>query len=212
MSCGEYGDYICADCVNKLSVIDEPICPMCVRASMFGKTHARCERKLGLDGLAAIFKYRGVMRRIIVKLKYGLVTDMYSTMVELAMSMGDLSMMEKRHCLVVGVPLYVKRSRWRGFNQAEELGKLVAESCGWDFGEEALIRIINTKSQMKLAMKERKKNVLGAFSEGRRIGAVNSRSVLLVDDVWTTGATMRECAKTLKRKGTNEVRGMVFAR
>ena len=70
VSCGEYGDYICADCVNKLSLIDEPICPMCARASMFGKTHARCNRKLGLEGLVAILRYRGVMRRIIVKLKF----------------------------------------------------------------------------------------------------------------------------------------------
>ncbi|HEY59107.1 MAG TPA: ComF family protein [Anaerolineae bacterium] len=112
--------------------------------------------------------------------------------------------------IIIPVPLSEKRKRSRGYNQASRLAKPIAKSLMKPFLPEGLIKEKETKSQVGLSFEERKKNVTGAFSANSDI--VNSRNILLVDDVITTGATLQACAMSLKKAGAVRVYGITIAR
>lgn len=108
------------------------------------------------------------------------------------------------------VPLFVHRERERGYNQAAILAGIFSSFSGLPYSTSHLVRTKKTAQQAKLNRQERFDNVAGAF-DWISLARVPER-VLLVDDVFTTGATMRECAKALKIAGAKEVRGVVLAR
>lgn len=115
---------------------------------------------------------------------------------------------------IIPVPLHARRERERGFNQAEVLAKLFSKKFGLAINKN-LRRVIYTAQQVKLSGEERRKNLKNAFvwgGEACQPGLRAPEKVLLVDDVFTTGATMRECAKVLKSNGTKVVWGLVLAR
>jgi len=107
--------------------------------------------------------------------------------------------------LVVPVPLHWKRRRSRGFNQAE----LIARELGVQVGNNIIRRKKNTETQTGLSRSERMKNLSAAFE---LLGTVANRKIILVDDVLTTGATMNEIAKVLKRGGAKKVEALTFSR
>jgi ComF family protein len=185
---------------------------MCAKKSIGGTTHERCRRKWGMEGLVAGIRYRGVGGRLVAKFKYNYVKELEEVLVELILSGGNLEQLPQRDWWVVPVPLHIRRERWRGFNQAEAIGKKLAFNLGCRFEGGLLERHVYTKSQMKLKRKERLSNLAGAFRIKNGQDGVRDKSILLVDDVWTTGATMRECTKVLKRGGARVVWGVVVAR
>lgn len=215
--CAQAGAYLCATCVNFFKVIHEPVCPMCHQKSRGGATHPRCRKPHGLDGLVSIFAYQGLSRRVIAKLKYRLITSAFPDIIEAAVSMGDLSQFVGGEWLIVPIPLHASRLRWRGFNQADYLGKAFASYLSLDYEASLLVRHKRTKPQMSLRSQDRAVNIKDAFSLNPKIASAKmhsykSKNVVLVDDVYTTGATMREAAKTLKRNGFKIVWGLTIAR
>ena len=111
--------------------------------------------------------------------------------------------------LVVPVPLHPKRLRGRGFNPAAVLGRSLARARGADFDPVALRRIRDTPSQTSLSRRERRANVRGAFRARRGLSAAR---IWLVDDVVTTGSTLAEAARALRRAGASAVVGVCAAR
>jgi ComF family protein len=109
------------------------------------------------------------------------------------------------------VPLHVSRLRWRGFNQAQLLATPLARQAGVPLDALSLERIRHTRPQVELTEAERRRNVAHAFRVTRP-GRVHRRRILLVDDVYTTGATVDECSRELKRAGAASVDVLVLAR
>jgi ComF family protein len=112
--------------------------------------------------------------------------------------------------VIVGVPLHPERERRRGFNQADLLAVALARGCGLPVSR-GLERTRNTRSQTDLSAPDRRRNVLNAFAVGSD-RALKDAAVVLVDDVTTTGATLRECAAALLAHGAREVRSITVAR
>jgi ComF family protein len=112
---------------------------------------------------------------------------------------------------VMPVPLHVKRLRQRGFNQALLLAHRMSERHRVPLSCDNLVRIRPTRPQVELTGDERIKNVKGAFAL-RQPGEVEDRHVVLIDDVFTTGATMNECAVVLKKAGAARVTAFTLAR
>lgn len=106
--------------------------------------------------------------------------------------------------VVVPVPLHSSRHRRRGFNQSERLAQVIANEHGWKLDAQGLRRVRATRSQAELNERERKMNVSGAF-QARTPTYFEGRSVLLIDDVITTTATVNECANALKQAGASFV-------
>lgn len=212
VGCDRIGVYVCSQCLNKVRTQDKYICPVCAKPGIFGRTHPRCLRPRSLDGLWAGFAYRGLVQDLIGKYKYKYVYDTTQTLVELVISLPDWSGLPNKDWLIVPVPLHRARLRERGFNQSVLLGRELSKYLDCFFSDQLLTRSKKTTPQMQLTRKERLTNLTGAFKYTGPQGLLKGVDVLLVDDVWTTGSTLRECAKVLKRSGAKTVWGFVVAR
>jgi len=193
LGCGKKGSYFCSSCIKEIKLLDPQV-------------------SLGehpLDALVSIFPYEGIIRRAILKLKYNFVSDLTDELVDLAVNFLQEDFFQAR--VLVPIPLHWYRKNWRGFNQAEILGKEIALKLKIDFCPDLLLRTRSTKPQVKLKGKERKKNVRGAFKLNPKYRILDTE-YLLFDDVWTTGATMKECARVLKKAGVKKVFGLTLAR
>ncbi|MDP3955030.1 MAG: ComF family protein [bacterium] len=218
LGCGREGSYFCSQCLNLVSLDRENICPVCERPSIDGATHPRCFGRTTLDGLATVFAYKGLISKAITKLKYRFVSDLASDLAELVVSFYGENKTFSRYCLemkpvLVPIPLHPTREKWRGFNQSVLLGQMIAKNLGLGFEPKLLVRVKNTTPQMKLKEKERKENIRGAFrlSPNYQLPITNN-SILLFDDVWTSGSTLKEAGRVLKEGGSRTVWGLTLAR
>ena len=208
VACGKLGAYICKRCFAKIEFIEKPVCPVCQRQAVGGKTHPGCQGRYRLDGLVIAARYRGPIKKAIAKVKYRWVYDIGKTLVDLlSASLWRFEIPD--NLILIPVPLHLRRKNWRGFNQAELLAKILSDRFGLKFFT-ALIRISAGRTQVGLDKKDRKANVKDAFSL-REEAAVKGQNILLVDDVYTSGATMAECAKVLKKAKAKTVWAMTIA-
>ena len=113
--------------------------------------------------------------------------------------------------VIVPVPLHPKRLRWRGFNQCVLLGRELSRVFDLPLDPFTLQRKLETPPQTQLSEEERRRNVRGAFLV-KPENAFENRSVLLLDDVYTSGATINECSRCLKRAGATDVYVLTLAR
>lgn len=204
-------------CLSKQKIHFPQVCPECERPAVDGTVHPGCKKKYSLDGLTSLFVYEGAVKEAIKRLKYNFAARVAEILIQASISQLEKQKLPKFENLVlVPIPLYPTRKRWRGFNQASILGKLVAKKQGFGFEERLLLRARNTKPQMELKGEERMENIKGAFSVSPNIlvslPAGNQANILLFDDVWTTGATLREAGRVLKKAGANFVWALTIAR
>lgn len=208
VGCRKEGSYICGECSKQL-VVPEPICPMCGMASLDGYTHLRCKTHIGMDRLIVGLRYKGLIQKCLKKIKYKNAWEMLA-------NIFDLVLLPNFHnCLIVPVPMWGPKELERGFNQATIIAELLnSRKCNNSELAGVLERNRNTKPMYGLKKTERQQNIKLAFEIGKGVplNILTDRKVLLVDDVWTTGATMGECAKILKRNGAKSVWGLVLAR
>ncbi len=218
LGCHRSGTYFCQDCTRALTQ-KELICPVCARLSIGGATHPICQRKYSLDGLWSLGAYQGALKAAIQKLKYRHVSDLSATLISLIIDYWVkfpphfLDLVKKDRGVgwtIVPVPLHWSRRNWRGFNQSALLGQLLAKNLDITFSD-CLTRTRPTTPQTKLERSARRQNIKNAF-ELAVSGRPLAESVLLIDDVWTTGSTLRECAYVLKRSGAKQVWALTLAR
>jgi len=216
VSCGAFGKYICNKCFLEIEFVEKPICPICQRQAIGGKIHPKCAGKFRLDGLVVACNYKGPIKFAVRKVKYKWVYDIEKVLVDLlASQIWKFDLPQKS--ILVPIPLHKKRKNWRGFNQAEILAKTLSKKFNVSYSD-SLIRTIDTKTQVGLTRDERKDNVKGAFSlrlsrhpeldSGSRL---RDKNVILVDDVYTSGATMMEASKVLKKAAAKNVWAMAVA-
>jgi ComF family protein len=169
-----------------------------------------------MEGLTCFWAYEGMARKLIKQAKYRfyfdflgeLLRDVNNRVSEMPEYSSLNGFMENRP-VIVPVPLYPKRERERGFNQAEVIGRLVAGRWSLEL-KNLLSRIRDTGRQVGRDRTQR----LDAMKDAFLLKTKDQlpKTILLVDDVWTTGATMNECAGVLKRAGVRFVWGLVLAR
>jgi competence protein ComFC len=215
--CGRFGSYFCRECIGAIYQADL-VCPDCDKPAIGGACHPLCHKRYGLDGLWSLGIYQNPLKLAIKKLKYRLVRDFAEVLVDLMIEywarFQPLFFKELKNqgqnWLVVPVPLHPKRQKWRGFNQSALLGRILAEKLGLKY-QETLKRVRYTKPQAELKGWERKKNIRNAFAldSNNKLAASNC---LLIDDVWTTGSTLKECCSVLKRAGAKKIWAITLAR
>jgi len=218
LGCGWQGQYFCQDCRNLIKPIERQICPVCQKPSISGTTHFRCQTRYSLNGLVSVFAYEGAVRSAITKLKYKFVTDLAEELIDL--TVGNLKSQDNSSFIIhnsftlIPVPLHWRRKRQRGFNQAELLGQKLAERFSWQFQANVLSRIRYTRPQVELKSKDRRENIRGAFIVNSKCPhfSLLASPLLVFDDVWTTGSTLKECALVLKKAGAGKVWGLTLAR
>ncbi|QRN83928.1 ComF family protein [Chloroflexota bacterium] len=210
VGCGEQGYRLCFKCQQEIKPISGPLCQRC-GSPITAKENlcAECQsEEPPFEASRSLASYEGVIRECVHSLKY----DRNQAMGEFfAEELTELIRREGWDLdLVVPVPLSPIRMKERGYNQATLLARPISYALGIPFTPFGLKRIRNTQSQVELSAKKRKSNVRGAFEATPEI--VHGKRVLLIDDVTTTGSTLKECSLALKKGGSLKVYCLTLAR
>jgi len=211
--------FVCIDCWSKIKWLKAPYCSKCSRplSSTFKSIPTflcpECRRQNVYFNRAFIpTLYEGVMKKVIHLLKYNKKTGVMRTLEKIMRSYFNcLNSSFPSLDLVVPIPLHRKKLRERGFNQAELIAKVVAKHLQVRLTKGNLKRTKATITQTSLDRKERKRNLREAFTVKNR-DEFQAKNVLLVDDVYTTGTTIKEAAKVLKEARVKDVYVFALAR
>ena len=240
LGCARVGYWLCGDCFKEVKFKPKQYCLHCKKENDFGQFCPPCRIIYSLNGvwIAALYDEL-LISRAIKSLKYHFISGIADNLGKLLILFVDkmlaqakivrpglaqglerrvfeqaknmpLGILNFNDNLVISVPLSKKRLRWRGFNQAELIARIVAQNYGLALDAVNLIRIKHKKPQAKLDEIHRLENIKDCF--GWQGGNLNKKNIILIDDVVTTGATLNECAKVLKANGAGEVWGLVVAK
>ena len=210
------GEYLCDQCEAKTVRIVAPFCQKCSEpfegAITSAFTCANCaHRTIYFDAAVAAYRGRGIVRQVIHEFKYGRKIHLRHLVARwLHAALDDERLCGRRFDVIVPVPLHPARQRERGFNQASVLAELLSAQTSIP-AKPVLERIRYTTTQTALDRSERMENLHNAFRL-RKNADVRGLRVLLVDDVLTTGSTLNECARLLKRAGALSVHAATAAR
>lgn len=219
---GRDAECFCSVCWPKIQLVSHPLCNLCgrpfpdaggddhtcgaclARAPQFAAARAwACYPREELD--------EHPLRQVVQKFKYGKKVSLGKPLGRLMARGCREFLTECQADLIVPVPLHPKRLRWRGFNQSLMLARPISRAYNIPTDPFVLRRSRETAPQTQLAEDERRRNVRGAFTldPGR---SVEGKNILLVDDVYTSGATVNECSRILKRNGAKRVSVATLAR
>lgn len=196
--CSKEGSYLCYDCFSMIDILENP------------------QRDIKtLDGLYCAVSYDNfVVKKLINQFKYGpcikeLSSPLFFLILTHFTNLNELPVF--KDFVLISVPLHKKKIKQRGFNQAEEIGKHLSKSSEIPILNNVLFKIKQTPAQVELKKEQRKENIKGAFSI-QNPELIKEKKILLIDDIFTTGSTLKECAKVLKQSGAKEIWGVVIAR
>lgn len=200
-------------CDGAISFIPEHSCIKCgigLRMIEDGPTCQECENShYYFDRAVSVVKYEEDIKKLIYRFKY-------SSHTYLARIMGAMMGQKLRGeginvDLIIPVPLHKKREKDRGFNQSVLLARYIKKEINVPLNINTLLRVKNTKVMHRLTKKERRDNVEDAFKVVEN-GVIEDKDILLIDDIFTTGATVNACSQLLKNSGAKSVTILTFAR
>lgn len=201
--CGElveYGNKLCKDCEEKLPRIEETRCRFCGA----GKQRCQCDKhQMRFDEITAPFYYEGGIITGLHNFKFGEKSFMAEVFAEDMANSIKKDFSKITFDFIAFVPFSKLQKQQRSYNQSE----LLAEELGKRLGipvENILIKLFDTGVQHKTTQHRRKGNVFGVFDVNEKVNIIG-KTILLVDDIKTTGATFNECAKMLKIRGAERV-------
>lgn len=198
---------LCADCIADLPFLPEIRCPLCSVPTAGGEICGAClSHPPRFDRAVASFSYAFPIDGLIQALKYA---GQLAVVPALAGSMLPRLRLGPLPDVVVPMPLTAERLRERGFNQSLELARALTRALGIALAPNLCRRVRHGPPQAALPWSERARNVRGAFV---CMDALDGRSVAVVDDVLTTGASLNEVARVLRTAGAARVEGWVVAR
>jgi len=208
---------LCPDCRENIVFIERPICIRCgapLDPGTKGPEECReCrERKRSyVDRFRGAGIYEGVLQKAVLNFKFDGRRSLARPLAELLAGVIESGLTgEAAFDFVCPVPLHPQRLKERGFNQSELLAKYFCEKTGSELRRGILVRTRPTIPQVMLPAGKRRTNVRGAFALGDGAEVKDAR-VLLIDDVYTTGATLQECARMLKKGGASAVSVLTVA-
>lgn len=211
LNCGakvEGKNFLCDSCASLIKINGAPFCPVCRRRLASGSCRHKNQPSYML---AAAGNYDDeILKTLIHYFKYENFKNLAPILGEILIKHIEDSGLKIENFAIAPVPLYPRRQRVRGFNQAELLAKFVSQKLNVEFCD-VLIRIKSTRPQAKLKNEKRKQNVQNCFSL-KNPDAVKGRNIILVDDVFTSGATMNEAVKILKQNGVKKIIALVLAK
>lgn len=230
LGCKKEGSYLCDDCRALLDIAEFNYClcdqkPIRLAPLAQGKC-PKCKNK-NLSGLyfALPYKEKQLTKKLIYQFKYKpYLKDLAKTLASILIEHFVLTKNNTDEiwapggvpAVLIPVPLDKKKIKLRGYNQSEEIAKELSKVLQIPVISNILIKTKPTKPQMELNKSEREKNLKDAFAI-KNCGTLGlpqffGKKVFLVDDVYTTGSTMEECAKVLKESGAKQVWGIALAR
>lgn len=218
LSCGKEGIFLCRDCNAAIPLLP----PVCIGCAMLtpktdtnppGHTCRRCRAKIPIRVFISPLLYRTPLaRRLIHELKYRRITTLAPLLADMIVSYIRYYRIElPTQAIIIPIPLHPRKERVRGSNQATLIAENLAQQLSLTLDTETLIRSIATPPQSALNAAKRHKNVRNIFSIQDK-QHLRGTTVILVDDVKTTGATLEQAARALKKGGVRYIWAITVAR
>ncbi len=190
LECKKPGKYICNSCLSKVKVLN--------RFDPYTNTFT-------------ILHYEGIVRKAITKIKYNFAYDIASELADIcAFKLHNPPLIQ--NSILIPVPLHKSRERWRGFNQSEIIAKLISKKLNIGFEKDLLIKPKASLPQVGLVRNQRMQNIRGKFAVNSEAKLYQNRTYIIFDDVATTGSTIQEAMKVLKKAGVNKIFGLTIAK
>jgi ComF family protein len=219
---GDDAEFFCAACWGHIQLVSSPQCEICgapfLGASGGDHTCGPCLARRPVFVRARAWACYPTdesadhpLRQVVQKFKYGRKVSFGKPLGRLLTSGCRDFWNDSNADLIVAVPLHPKRLRWRGFNQSVLLARQVSRAANIPLDLFTLYRSKETPPQTQLNEEERRRNVRAAFAV-RPQNSIGGKTILLVDDVYTSGATVNECSRVLKQAGAEAVYVLTLAR
>lgn len=206
---------LCPLCAGQIEEPRLPLCPICGRENAPTSSPPPCDQcpagEVFFDYARAASTFAGPAKVVVEKLKYSGRPEYASLMALRISRIYSRDLVLKPPDVIAPVPLFPARQRERGFNQSAAIASCLSRLVGIATAPGILKRIRATPSQTRLSRRQRRENVHGAFAAASP-EQIRGRRILLVDDVYTTGSTLNECARALRLAGADGVFCLAFAR
>lgn len=195
--CGKlYDKWICDSCrqklkINKKSVITE----------VYGKEYSK---------FIYLYSYKDI-RKILLDYKFEGKAYLYNSFCMLFLEENEICSIIKQYDMIIPVPMTSKKKSKRGYNQTELIAKKLGKELQIDYNNKSLVKIKNNKTQSTLNEKERFFNVKNVY-DIKNAEMIKNKNIVLFDDILTTGATIDECSKVLKKNGVNDILVLTIAK
>lgn len=214
VNCRKFGSYICSHCFSYISFLEFSSCVVCQRPAIGGRTHVLCKTRYTIDGVFPSLVYQGVVKKLIYNFKYPpYLKDLQPVLLDFfyegLIQKEAFCALQSTKSLLVPVPLHSSRMKWRGYNQSALLAQGMGKRLSMDVSD-CLKRVKKTQTQVGLSQAKRLDNMKDAFMLKKSFPPQYSQ-IFLVDDVVTSGATLREAAKVFKKAGVENVWGITLA-
>ncbi len=223
LGCQKEGEWLCSECGSEILPVVTQVCPLCGRISKSGEycpkdkylKLKRSKKKIPrpLSGIIVSAYYEeGPIKEVIHNFKYNHILELKDNLGDLmAKALKDNLIDIGKNIIISAVPLHFLRRAQRGYNQSELLASYVADRLKMTKNFKIIKKIRKTKPQVKFSGKKRRENLKNCYKIINK-NAVRGKTIILVDDVTTTGTTLNECAKVLKEAGAKKVWGLVIAK
>lgn len=213
-----------------LNLIYPPSCGICGK---FSKNNLckKCELKLKdhelsekqsyrklkgkhFDSFFSLFKYEGIIREKIIEYKFEDKPYLYKLFSKIiSKKVKIFGLLESGYDIIIPVPIHKKKKWLRGYNQTELISKEISKDMNIEYQNNMLVKIKNTESQSSLSKKDRKSNIKDVFGLNYKcIEKIKNKKIILFDDIYTTGSTVNECSKVLKKYGVGEILVLTIAK
>lgn len=218
LKCNKEGFLICPDCFSLIDINPFQYCPFCSipnRVTQSGKCQSHQNFKL--NGLFSACDYKNSLaKKMLFLFKYepyikNLAFPLASLIISHFALAEKQTIFKNPEAVFMPVPLFKRKEKMRGYNQSAIIAEILSAYYQVPIQKNNLVKVKNTKSQTEFSKQERERNIVNAFVV-RSSDLINGKTIFLVDDVFTTGSTMEECAKILKANGAKKVYGIVVAR
>jgi competence protein ComFC len=220
VGCRQPGTLYCPACRTTVRRITPPLCPLCGQPQHRVQLCPQCthslhdkEREPPIDGIRSVAYLEGTLQEAIYGLKYSYIQELADPLGEMLIEHYNRAPLPAD--IIIPVPLHRRRRRARGYNQSALLAQRLGQATQIPVRRDLLHRHRYTRSQTRLNAQERNQNVQGAFSCTDRQSIEQDtvgKRILLIDDVATTGATLRACAQVLQDHGARSVWALTVAR
>lgn len=195
--CGDFNkDWLCEKCKKKLDLNKK-----FVITNIYGKNYEK---------LIFLYLYEDI-RNIILEYKFNGNAYLYHTFCRLILDDNEICKELKKYDVIIPVPMNKKKKARRGYNQTELIARCLAKELGLEYNNKSLVKIRSNKTQSTLTEKERFENVKNVF-EIQNSELLKTKKIILFDDILTTGATIDECSKVLKKNGVNDIVVLTLAK
>lgn len=212
LGCGEEGKFVCGKCFKKIKQ-EELCCPVCNKVNFAGRFCKKHKKQARFDGLLFVGRFQGINKKLVHNFKYEGIKELSNLMAKVMAQVLAQNFRAEEKLVLVPVPLFFAKRLSRGFNQSEILAQKIGEILDLPVAN-LLLRIKATKSQTRFTKQKRLENIKKAFclSGWGRKENLKNKTIVLVDDVYTTGATLSEAAKILKKKHPKEIWALTFCK